>query len=380
MQSFRSLLQSVHRPPLALRTIAAFLTLAPSNNGLQNRLAQISMRFALHIETSTVLRFSLLAAPFLLLPFVRAQDSANEGMVPRTDRPEISLTVRDHTGEPVATIGNVKLYREGVLANQSPLSRGRAVFGSLPFGSYTLVVDATGYKPAQRDVNLSVAMRYEIDATLQRDSSLGASVGGPAKPLLTPKAKEALDKSLKALSKNKLSEAEKYLAEALRLAPGHPDVLYVQGVLLLNQRNWPLAQSVLERASQMDPTNAAAFSALGMALVDQGKYDEAVGTLEKSLQLDAGTWETHWALGKAYYHRQQYDQALKNSQLALTESNGKAPQIELLVAQALTAVGKYEEAAQILRDFVKHHGDRAETATARRWLDALAKDGKIQSR
>jgi len=98
----------------------------------------------------------------------------------------------------------------------------------------------------------------------------------------------------------------------------------------------------------MDPNSARIFSALGMALTDQGKYEEAIIPLEKSLQLEAsGGWETHWALGKAYYYRRQYDQALKTSQLALTESNGKAPQIELLVAQSLTAVGRYDDALKL---------------------------------
>jgi len=215
-------------------------------------------------------------------------------------------------------------------------------------------------------------------ANLQRE---GVSSGseGPAKPLLTPKAKEALDKSLKALGKNKLSEAQKYLDEALQLAPGHPDVLYVQGVLFLEQKNWTEAQSALEKASQMDPTNARTFSALGMAFADQGKYNDALAPLQKSLQLDAASWETNWALGQSYYHLQHYDEALKSSQLAWTESNGKAPQIELLVAQSLTAVGKYEDAAQALRDFLKRYGDRPEASTARRWLDGLAKNGKIRA-
>jgi tetratricopeptide (TPR) repeat protein len=115
-----------------------------------------------------------------------------------------------------------------------------------------------------------------------------------------------------------------------------------------------------------------------MALTDQGKYDQAIAPLEKSLQLEASGWETHWALAKAYYHREQYDLALKTSQLALTESNGKAPQIELLVAQSLTAVGRYDDAAQTLRTFLKNHGDRPEAGTARRWLEGLANNGKIQ--
>jgi Flp pilus assembly protein TadD len=320
-----------------------------------------------------------MAAAFLLSLFcVYAQDSSSDNSTLRTDRPEISLTVRNSTGDAITPAGTVKLLRDGMPAGSAGLSHGRAFFGSLPFGDYTLVVEATGYKSTQKDVSLSVAMRYEVDANLQPDAASNGSTGGPAKPLLAPKAKEALDKSLKALSENKLSEAEKYVAEAIKLAPFHPDVLYVQGILFMDKRNWVRAQAALEKASQMDPTNGRAFSALGMALVDQGNFDAAVGPLEKSLQLNSDTWETQWALGKAYYHRGQYDQALKASQLALTESNGKAPQIELLVAQALTAVGKYEDAAQTLRDFLKRHGDQPEAPTARRWLDGLAKNGKIR--
>ena len=321
----------------------------------------------------------ILVSGFLLsLPSARAQDGGNATM-PRADRPELSITVRDHSGEPINSAGTVKLYRDTVLADESSLSHGHAFFGSLLFGDYTMIVEVTGYKSAQKDINVSVAMRYEVDATLQRDTAPDGTPAAPAKPLLAPKAKEALDKSMKALSANRLSDAEKYVAEAVKLAPFHPDVLYVQGVVFLDRKNWAQAQTTLEKASQMDPTNARAFSALGMAFVDQGKYDQAIPPLEKSLQLEGNAWDAHWALGKAYYQQQQYDQALKMSQLALTESNGKAPQIELLVAQAQTAVGKYEDAAQSLRDYLKHHGDQPEAATARRWLDGLAKNGKIHS-
>jgi TolA-binding protein len=90
-----------------------------------------------------------------------------------------------------------------------------------------------------------------------------------------------------------------------------------------------------------------------------------------------GTWETRWTLAKAYYHHAQYDDALKMSQDALLGSNGKAPEIQLLVAQSLTAVGRYEDAAQTLREFLKDYGDRREAATARRWLETLTASGKI---
>lgn len=341
-------------------------------------MADLSMHFAkLHTRWATTTLLTILS--LISLVGAQAQESPNGGMVPRMDRPEISVTARDQSGAMITAAGTVKLYRDGTPAGSAGLSRGRAFFGSVLFGSYTVIIEVTGYKSAQRDVNVSISMPYQVDATLQRDSAPDAAAGMPAKPLLAPKAQEALDKSLKALSKNKLSEAEKYVNEALKLAPSHPDVLYVQGVLFLDQKNYPQAQSVLEKASQMDPTNGSAFSALGMTLLNQGKYDQAIGPAEKSLQLDSGAWEPQWVLGEAYYHLQNYDQALKASQQAWTASKGKDPRVELLVAKSQTAVGQYEDAAQSLRDLVKHYSDTPEASTAKRYLDRLKSDGKIHS-
>jgi Tfp pilus assembly protein PilF len=327
-----------------------------------------------------IARFPLLLFSCLLLsprPLF-SQDSGSEGTLLRGDKAEISVTVHDGSGEAISIPASVRIFKEGMPTDQKEASHGRAFFILHSLGDYTVVVEANGYKPAQKDVSVPVGVKAEVDIYLQRLPSSNETAGVPGKPLLAPKARESLDKGLQALGANKLSEAEKYVAEAMKLAPGHPDVLFVQGVLFLSQRNWTQAQSVLEKAAQMDPSNARIFSALGMALTDQGKYEEAIIPLEKSLQLDVGGWETHWALGKAYYYRRQYEQALKTSQLALTESNGKAPQIELLVAQSLTAVGRYDDAAQTLREFLKRHGDSPEAPTARRWLDGLTKNGKTR--
>jgi tetratricopeptide (TPR) repeat protein len=294
----------------------------------------------------------------------------------RGDRAELSVTVRDSSGEPISAPATVKLYHDGILVDQKATSHGRAFFVPRTLGDFGLIAEATGYKAGQKDLTLNAAVKTEVDVFLQ--ASGNDTVGVPGKPLLAPKAKEAFDKGLQAINANKLADAEKYVGEAIRLAPGHPDVLFVQGVLYLRRHNWAEAQSALEKATQLDPGNPRAFAALGMAFTNQGKYEEAIPPLEKSLQLEPGGWETQWTLAKAYYHHQQYGEALKASQQALAESNGKAPEIELLVAQSLTAVGQYEDSAKTLREFLKDHGDRPEAATARRWLEGLAKNGKIR--
>jgi len=289
----------------------------------------------------------------------------------------ISVVVHSSSGEPISSLAMVKLFRGTIPAGQAETRLGRAELLVNDLGDFTVVVQAAGYASAQKDVSINAAGRAEVDVYLRAVSANPSAV--PGRPLLAPKAKKAVDEGLQALGANKLAEAQKHASQAMGLAPGHPDVLYLQGVVFLKQREWSKAQEVLEKAIQLDPSHANAFAALGMALCDQGKYEAAVAPLEKALQLNPApaSWDTRWALAKAYYQQARYDQALQTSQDALSSSHGKAPEIELLVAQSLTAVGRYEDAAQALREFLRDYADRREAATARRWLDRLAADGKI---
>ena len=59
------------------------------------------------------------------------------------------------------------------------------------------------------------------------------------------------------------------------------------------------------------------------------------------------------------------------SSKALADSKGRAPEISLLVAQALTGTGQYAKAEEVLKEFVREHGDRPEAAKARRWIEKL---------
>ena len=292
----------------------------------------------------------------------------------------ITVTVHDASGEPFSSSAVVKLFRGIVPSGQHDTSRGVAEFVVTGLGEFTVVVAAPGYPEVQKDVSVDNTGNARVDIYLRRTSGGGSPTKVPGRLVLAPKAKEALDKGLRALRENKLGEAEKYVGEALRLAPGNPEVLYAQGILSLRQHDWGKAQTVLEKATQIDPNSAPAFAALGLALCDRGNYDAAIAPLRKSLELDpAGAWETRWALAKSYYQHQQYPEALNMSQEALARSNGNAPAIALLVAQSLTAVGRYEDAAEVLHEFLRDHANQQEAATARRWLEQLTASGKIRS-
>jgi tetratricopeptide (TPR) repeat protein len=249
-------------------------------------------------------------------------------------------------------------------------------------GEFTVVVEPAGQATLQKDVSVRSPGETQVDMYLRpaTNTLVGAAGGGApagagsvAKVILAPKAQEAFDKGLRALSTDKMRDAEKYVSEAARLAPSHPDVLYVQGVLYLKEKNWGDAQAALEKATQIDPSHARAFAALGMALADQGKFDAAIVPLEKSLELDGAkpNWETESALARADYESAKYPESLTMSKKALMDANGRAPEISLLVAQALTVNGHYAEAEEMLKIFLREHGDRPEAGKARRWVEKL---------
>jgi thioredoxin-like negative regulator of GroEL len=348
------------------------------------------MRFSSHVRdpgpthgkkgaASFLARVCLSALPCLtFVSSFAVQDVGSEEKEYYGSGSVITVKVHDASGEAFPSSAVVKLFRGAVPSGQRDTSSGVAEFVVNRTGEFMVVVAAPGYSEVQKDVSVPVTGRTQVDVCLR--STLPASIvaGVPGRPVLTPKAKKALDQGIVALKENRVGEAEKYVGDAMRMAPGNPDVLYLQGVLSLKQRNWAQAQTVLEKATQIDPNSARAFAALGMALCDAGKYDAAISPLEKSLQLDrAGTWQTRWALAKSYYHGQRFEEALKLSQEALAQSRGDGPEIALLAAQSLTAVGRYEDSAEILREFLRDHADRTEAALARRWLEQLAANGKI---
>lgn len=322
-------------------------------------------------------------SPKLLLCFLffaasafSQERAADQGGV-RGNRAEVAVTIKDGAHQIVGPLVTVKLYYMGTPVNQMTTTRGRVVFILNSLGDYTIVADAAGYRSAQKEISVRVAVEAEEEISLQRDSSTEA-LGAAGRPVLAPKAKDAFDKALQALGENKLDAAEKHLDEALKLAAGHPDVLYLQGVILLRRGKAEQAQASLEKATQIDPQNARAFTALGMALINESKYDQALPPLRQSLQLDPSNWEAHYTLARALYRQEQYDACLAEARQAFTQSHGAEPAIELLIAQAQTAVGKFDDSAETLRTFLRTHPNDKGAETARRWLDHLVADGKVR--
>jgi hypothetical protein len=322
---------------------------------------------------------ALLGGLCLLAPSSICQDSAERGMNTFGSGAEITVTVRDRSRQVVTVPTMVKIYKNGALEGQGSTSQGRAFFIVQGLGELIVAVEAVGYKATQKEISIVDAVPYYEDVYLEPDTTSQTGAGPPSRTVLAPKARNALEKGWQALAAGKLEESQKFIGEAMKLAPANPNVLYFQGLLYMQQSNWEQAQSTLEKADQMDPNQPRLLAALGMNLVNQNKFAEAIPLLEKSLHLQpASSWGTKWALGKAYYYHQQYEEALRMAEAAHTDSHGSSAQAELLLAQCLTMMGRYEDSARVLREFLKNNLDGPDAGTAQRWLQRLAIDGKIR--
>src|SRR5271170_1868268 len=151
--------------------------------------------------------FLLMVSSALFALTACCQDSGSEVNEFHGKGSEITVTVRDSSGEPISTAAMVKLYRDGTtLSRQGETSRGSAVLVVNNLGEFTVIVEAAGYESAQKQVSVQVTGRTQVDVYLQKLLPAGSSVGVPGRPVLAPKAKQALDKGLLALSADQLGD------------------------------------------------------------------------------------------------------------------------------------------------------------------------------
>jgi tetratricopeptide (TPR) repeat protein len=259
---------------------------------------------------------------------------------------------------------------------------GQATFLNVQLGDYRVEVEASGYAKTSGEAQLPFLGEARVDIYLRpepaTDSTFALPLPSGSATVLAPKAKKEMDTGLESLQTGNLKEAQRHLEKASQLAPTNADVLYLLGTLYVQMKDLPRAEGVLERATGLDAEHARAHAALGIVLTNENKFDAAVAPLEKALDLNKQSWEARWALSRCNYHLRNFQAALENSRSALHDSSGKAPEIALVVAASLTAMGSYEESASLLREFLQQHADRPEAARARNWLEELRQRGKIK--
>lgn len=316
---------------------------------------------------------------FLLLFLPSGDLAAQRPPRPETDTGErepsatnVIVRVRTVRGTPLMGGAIVRLMsRVGVFdQTTSTADGGEAVFTNVLVGNYIAEVSALGYLKAQEDILVHMAANnVTVVVNLVPEPEPGTRPGPNVIPVLAPKAQAEIDKALEAMRKDDLPEARKRLEKVQKMAPGHPDVYYLLGMLFLQMSDPAPAKANFEKATAIMPTHARALAALGDVYTRENNYPAAIRALEKSLEGDPDVWQTQGLLAQALHHEKLYERAKLHAARAVELSRGKSPEVQLLLAQCLLALGQKEQARPHLEAFLKEAPNDPSAAAVRKMLE-----------
>lgn len=285
----------------------------------------------------------------------------------------VFVTVREVNGLALEHSANVVLDcpLAGVSLKGPTQNKSQVQFMHIPSGDCNVEVTSEGFKRAKERVivNESVVARDQYVFVYLHPESEVASSG--ARPVVTPGLLQEMDKSAEAIRKSRFADARKHLDKALRISPNNPDVLYLDGLLDMNQADLPDAKRQFQRAVSIYPTHERSLLALGEVQVKLKESESAAQTMETLLRQDSGSWRAHLIAATAYAQSGNYPKAQQHAERAVSLSGANGAAAKLLLGQILAAQGNRDGARQEYQEVLRDYRTDASAPAAKEGLANL---------
>jgi tetratricopeptide (TPR) repeat protein len=234
------------------------------------------------------------------------------------------------------------------------------IFPNLTPGNYEIEVRALGFFPARQRVQvLTTVQAAPIDIVLHRDPSVVRLE--VAEGLISSKARKEARHAVSLLKAGDLDEAQRHLEAADKLSPANSDLNFLFGYLYFQKQNYGRAETYLNTAIGLSPHNNQAMTLLGRTRLQQENYPAARSALEQAVLADPENWLPHNLLADAYLGEKNYNKARDEAQTAIAKGQqlGKdtASSAEIVLGQALIALGHEQEAIHAFDAFLKESSD-----------------------
>jgi tetratricopeptide (TPR) repeat protein len=233
---------------------------------------------------------------------------------------------------------------------QTTTNTSEAAFGDLPLGRYDVEVSAVGYLTEHKEFEVVSSFNtLRVEMILHRDpEAVELAVADTAMPA---KARKEAKHGVSALRSGNLSEANRRLDAAYKLAPSNPDLNFLLGYLFYEKKDLGRAQSFLNSATSLNPNNVQALALLGRVGLQQEDYGRATSTLERAVATDSEYWVAHDLLANSYLRQGNYANARDQALLAIEK--GGTGSAQLVLGQALVNLGQKQEGIQALKTFLQ---------------------------
>ncbi len=258
-------------------------------------------------------------------------------------------------------------------------SHEHAVFTNVVLGKYDITVTAVGYLSTHQELNILSPVTEHVDIVLQRDPSAVAL--NEASGLMSRNAKKEAHRAVSLLKSGQLESAQKHLERAYRLAPSNADLNFLFGYLHFTQKDYAQAVTYLGTAASLRPHSSQTLNLLGRTNLLRGDYPAARSALEQAVLVDPEDWLSHDLLAEVYLHEKEYGKARDEAQIAIAKSvrygkNASGP-AELVLGQALIALGQKEDGIKELESFLKKSPQNPTASEVRALIANLKKNDPI---
>jgi tetratricopeptide (TPR) repeat protein len=144
------------------------------------------------------------------------------------------------------------------------------------------------------------------------------------------------------VNESRFDEAARELDEALKLAPGDPDVVVDAAIASFRASDVKKARQLAQSVAAADPRNARAQNVLGRIEFYRGDFAAAIRDLQASVAQE-DDFETSYILGVAYLQAKRFADGQKLFQ-RLQETMGDSAALHVLIGRAYS-IGHFPESA-----------------------------------
>ncbi|PYS25720.1 MAG: hypothetical protein DMF72_00855 [Acidobacteria bacterium] len=195
-------------------------------------------------------------------------------------------------------------FSGGVVDQMTTDVRGRFRFANLQRGYYKVVISAAGFGPAQQDADLTLLFKaYLLFNLVKTDRT--STTGAPSRDVIDARvpaaAQEEYSRGHDSLAKKNQNDAIAHFRKALSIYPEFFDAHLLMGMAFMDLRDWPNAETALNRALEIKPDSPAALFASGEVYWREKRHKEAESSLLAGLQLDQKNWHGYFTLGRLYW-------------------------------------------------------------------------------
>jgi tetratricopeptide (TPR) repeat protein len=319
-------------------------------------------------------------ASLLLLPpgALPQRPGTPRPQLPSGDAGVVSLhiSVRDSMGAPPSSPATVQLNSNfGRHDIQSTRDASTATFQGVSSGEYDIEVHCIGYKEQTEHLSLTaVGSDFTVYVYIHAESEPASAAGPPSGVTITPKLQAEIEKGLDLMRKKDYAAAKSRFAKAAQLAPGNPDVAYLQGTADLGLQLTDEARKNFEHALSLNPSHEKALLALGELQLRAGETDAAIATLEKAYSINGAGWRTHLLLAAAYNKAGKYGEAETHASRAVNLAQDKGATATMVLAEVQVAEGKLSEARHTWEQLIARFPQDPLAVVAQKKLEQPAQD------